>query len=114
MVRAVTNPPQAVGGAGKAAEVSPVERSSQPPPVAHSFLSTLFERRVMKIAPWGGFCILSVIMREMGLANINFGKSLVRTKMLILSSGTEIAYKLKRNYLKNLLIRATASDFKSS
>ena len=38
MVRAVANPPQAVGGAGKAAEVSPVERSSQPPPVAHSFL----------------------------------------------------------------------------
>ena len=35
MVRAVTNPPQAVGGAGKAAEVSPVERFSQPPPVAH-------------------------------------------------------------------------------
>ena len=53
-------------------------------------------------------------IRTSGLANMNSDKSLVRTKMLILSYGTEIAYKLKGNYLKNLWIRATAPDFKSS
>ncbi len=48
MVRAVANPPQAVGGAGKAAEVSPVERFSQPPPVAHTFTNS--KREVLKTA----------------------------------------------------------------
>ena len=48
MVRAVANPPQAVGGAGKAAEVSPVERSSQPPPVAHTLTNS--KQEVLKTA----------------------------------------------------------------
>ena len=100
MVRAVANPPQAVGGAGKAAEVSPVERSSQPPPVAHSFLiNAIGEESLHNIS---------------GLVSISFDKSLTRTKMRILSSRMEIAYKLKGNYLKNLLIRAVVSDFKST
>ena len=49
-----------------------------------------------------------------GLASINSDKSLVRTKIRILCSGTGTVCKSKGNYLKNSLIRATASDLKSS